>query len=317
MHSSANLQQHEQRINRVLTYVCQNLGKAMTLDELASVACYSKYHFLRIFKAIVRETAAGFVRRMRIEKAAYFLLYNPQASITQIALDCGFSSSQNFAKAFKQYYRLTPQGFRQQGENKPLDSESNPGNIIRKPGNDSEAVLRYRELASGKTLRKMRGDSIAAQITIEEYPHVAVAYLRKQANYVPEAITAGIQELADWARPRKLLDNRTQLLVVYRDHVAVTPKGKRSFDVCIPVRDARLAAPPAHAQVLAGGWYAVYHATIQPHEFYDHWNRFLKIWFPASGLVPDNRPCIERFHHFFNPKRRQGLVVDICVPIQL
>nr|WP_235687753.1 helix-turn-helix domain-containing protein [Aeromonas veronii] len=63
---------------------------------------------------MVGETIAGFTRRLRMERAARRLLASPQSDITTLALAAGFSSSQNFAKAFRLHFAMSPSEYRQQ-----------------------------------------------------------------------------------------------------------------------------------------------------------------------------------------------------------
>jgi len=88
------------RINRVIDYIDMNITKKLSLAELAAVDCFSLYHFHRIFSAMVGETLYSFIKRLRLEKAAALLLQNPRKSVTEIALECGFSSSSAFARSF-------------------------------------------------------------------------------------------------------------------------------------------------------------------------------------------------------------------------
>ena len=57
---------------------------------------------------MVGETLNDFVQRIRLEKSVQKLTTELNKSITEIALDCGFSCSQNFAKIFKAHYGMTP-----------------------------------------------------------------------------------------------------------------------------------------------------------------------------------------------------------------
>lgn len=77
MQASSTHDYYEQCINRLITHICLHAGTTLTLDELSTLACFSKFHLLRIFKAITGETIGEFISRIRIEKSAYFLLYNP------------------------------------------------------------------------------------------------------------------------------------------------------------------------------------------------------------------------------------------------
>src|SRR5215475_3705860 len=80
--------EYAQRIDRVIDYLRRNLDRPVKLAELAKVACFSEFHFHRIFKAVSGETLNNFTNRLRLEKAARLLRYSEQ-SLTDIALDCG------------------------------------------------------------------------------------------------------------------------------------------------------------------------------------------------------------------------------------
>ena len=53
-------------IQRVLDYIEDNLQYNLTNTELANIAGYSEYHFLRIFRNIVHLTPADYIRKRRI-----------------------------------------------------------------------------------------------------------------------------------------------------------------------------------------------------------------------------------------------------------
>ena len=107
--------EYAQRINRVIDYLSENLDRQVKLEELAKVACFSEFHFHRIFRAVSGETLNNFTNRLRLEKAARLLRYSDQ-SLTDIALDCGFSSSATFSRAFRSGYDTSPSWFRKSGE---------------------------------------------------------------------------------------------------------------------------------------------------------------------------------------------------------
>src|SRR5262252_3214978 len=107
--------EYAQRINRVIDYLSENLDRQVKLEELAKVACFSEFHFHRIFRAVSGETLNSFTTRLRLEKAARLLRYSGQ-SLTNIALDCGFSSPATFSRAFRSGYGTTPRQFRKSGQ---------------------------------------------------------------------------------------------------------------------------------------------------------------------------------------------------------
>ena len=73
------------RSNKVVNKVHLVCDHEWTFSELASIACLSKYHFLRVFQAVLNETPGRFVHRIRLERAARFLIYNRGTSVTDVA----------------------------------------------------------------------------------------------------------------------------------------------------------------------------------------------------------------------------------------
>src|SRR6266404_6252717 len=89
------------RMNRVVDHIQSHLADPLNLERLAAVACFSPFHFHRLFRVWMGETLQDFVHRLRLERAAQLLVFNRLRSISEIALECGFSSSGAFARAFK------------------------------------------------------------------------------------------------------------------------------------------------------------------------------------------------------------------------
>jgi AraC family transcriptional regulator len=108
-------EEYVSRINRVIDYIEINIDIELSLENLAKVANFSRFHFHRIFRAMVGETLNQFIQRIRIEKAAAQLIVNPKKSITEIAFDCGFSGSATFARAFKETFQMSASEWRSEG----------------------------------------------------------------------------------------------------------------------------------------------------------------------------------------------------------
>src|SRR5678816_4714820 len=98
---------YTQRINSVISYVRQNLDGDLSLDTLARVGCFSKFHFHRVFKSITEETVNDMVVRMRLERAANLLRSVPRLSITAAAFEVGFRSISVFSRAFKNHFGVS------------------------------------------------------------------------------------------------------------------------------------------------------------------------------------------------------------------
>lgn len=91
----------------VLKYIENNYASDITLNDLAKIAGYSEYHFSRIFKKYSNTTFINFLNRRRI-KASELLLLENGSSITDIAMQVGFSSLTTFNRVFKNINGCTP-----------------------------------------------------------------------------------------------------------------------------------------------------------------------------------------------------------------
>ena len=96
---------------RVIDFMEEHLAGNISLNMLADVVRLSPYHFLRSFKQSFGEPPYRYWTGRRIERAKA-LLANPRASITEIALDVGFSATSAFSTAFHRITGQTPTDYR-------------------------------------------------------------------------------------------------------------------------------------------------------------------------------------------------------------
>lgn len=109
-----SIQSYDERLNDVKQYIREHINEPLNRDVLAAVAGFSVPHFHRVFTANVGESAASYVRRLRMERAARKLRMGA-VDITEVALAGGYDSHAAFAKAFKQQFGFSPSEFRQLG----------------------------------------------------------------------------------------------------------------------------------------------------------------------------------------------------------
>jgi AraC family transcriptional regulator len=99
---------HVRRLEGVVDFVDAHLDAELTLERMSNHAAISPFHFHRLFHLWSGETLNEFVRRRRLEVAAGRLHHCPEEKITAIALNCGFSSPEGFARAFRERFGMTP-----------------------------------------------------------------------------------------------------------------------------------------------------------------------------------------------------------------
>ncbi|KEO83258.1 AraC family transcriptional regulator [Tumebacillus flagellatus] len=103
-----------ERIQAALDYIEENLDRPILMEDLAREACFSVFHFHRLFVFMLGDTAADYLRKRRLAKAAD-LLRTTEQRVLDIALASGFQSHETFARAFKREFRLTPVEYRKSG----------------------------------------------------------------------------------------------------------------------------------------------------------------------------------------------------------
>jgi AraC family transcriptional regulator len=109
---------------RCLELLRERLAEDISLDELAAEAGLSAFHFARMFKLSVGLPPRLYLTRLRMEKACE-LLEHSDLSVTQIALEVGYSSNQVLARVFFKYRRMSPSDYRRaaRGPARPLVSQ--------------------------------------------------------------------------------------------------------------------------------------------------------------------------------------------------
>ena len=103
-----------QTVEGVMRYIREHINEPLNRESLAAVAGFSVPHFHRVFSAHVGESAASYVRRLRLERAGRKLRLGA-VDITEVALAAGYDTHAAFSKAFKQQFGLSPSQFRQIG----------------------------------------------------------------------------------------------------------------------------------------------------------------------------------------------------------
>ncbi len=98
-------------LRRIEEYVEEKLATSLSLQELAQQVDMNVYCFVRAFKRSTGLPPHQYVVRKRLERAKSLLL-DPEASIADIALRCGFATQSHLTAAFSRLTNVTPGEYR-------------------------------------------------------------------------------------------------------------------------------------------------------------------------------------------------------------
>jgi AraC family transcriptional regulator len=269
------------RVNRALDHIVQNLAEPLQLEDVAKVACFSPYHFHRIFRALMGETLNAFVKRLRLERAVVQLSHRPGATLTEIALACGFSSSSDFSRSFRAHYGVPPSLFDVERyratRREQLQRAATP------PGEEH----RLQRLPPGE-------NPDGFSVVLRPLPARRVAYIRVIKPYEGSGVLAAIASLRAWAEPRGLADR--QWLGYQWDDPEIVPLDKCRYDVGLEIPEGvavegeigamRFPAMTVAELDLAG--------PIELEMRAIDW--IYRTWLPSSGYAPASQPGFEAWN---------------------
>lgn len=329
------------RINRVIDFIEHHIDEELSLDILSEVANFSKFHFHRIFYAIIGETLYDFIQRIRLEKAANRLIRTPYDSLEQIAYDSGFKSPSVFSRAFKSMFSISPSQWRRkyhattdksytnklssffysansnncQDNSNFHQSNSNKGKDI------SDIVPYFRNVNFSEIIRRYEMyEKMDFKVIVKDMEAMNVAYVRHIGSYKANpALFAGlIKKLFAWAQPRNLINfPDTKLMFVYHDNPDITEESKLRVSACITVPESTEVSGEIGRMAIPAGKYATAHFEINQDEYEKAWNAVFASWLPQSGYQPADGLCYELSLNDPQTHPEGKHIVDICFPVKL
>ena len=289
--------EYRRRICRAIDFINRNLASNPSMIEIARAAPFSSFHFQRLFHALMGETVADFTRRVRLETAARRLRFRSQDDITGTAFDLGFSSSQNFAKAFKKHFGVSPTQYREQAQD-----------------HRDDAPVSFQALDHSLSASESQTLELAKSVAVRELREARVVYRRHFGSYNDPGVQAAFDALARWAKPRGL-DHFDRYLGIPWDDAEVTPANRCRFDACLIVPVAARLDGGINWQEIPAGRYAVHSCEVVQHDFDLPWTKLMRGWLPQSGYQPADGPRFESYHSDGSTDLAGRWRIDVCLPV--
>ncbi|QCR33861.1 GyrI-like domain-containing protein [Lysinibacillus sp. SGAir0095] len=273
--------EQQKQIDRVLEYIDEHLNESLPLEKLAKVSTYSVYHFQRTFKAMTGETPSGYIKRLRLENSAHYLIYEQQIPITQIAMMCGFSSLSYFTYSFNEYFKTSPKKWRERAylERFPREyQDSKKSKVFSNNKKDGKQVntyndFRWLDLTKVKTI---------------DFP-VCATVNRQNIGPYTQGIPETWEDIYHWSKSRELLKQNSFIFGVPRNNPYITPPDKSRYDCRIAINEEDFAgAGEELIYEFKGGKHVVYEFDepvmyAERSKLIECYSELYSYWLPKSG----------------------------------
>lgn len=277
---------YSERINKVLLYIQEHLGEEMKLEHLASIACFSPFHFHKIMRAYLRESIGSYIIRVRIETAASLLMYSSE-SVTDIAYKIGYDTPAAFTKAFQKRFGTSPSDYRQ-----------NKGSL--KTTDFQLSNLNFKVMNLKPKIREIKPIPVVYVHCIGDYNNVGPAW----------------EKLAKFMKEKKLFSFGTDFIGVSYDDPSVTESEKLRYDACASVKHEVKPEGEVGYKVLEGGVFAVFRHKGAYAGLSQTYDQIYLNWLPESGYELRDNPPMEFYLNDPDRTKPENLKTDIYIPVK-
>lgn len=286
---------YAERFARVLAYIESTSERAPSIDELSSIAAFSRHHFHRQFSGFLGMSAYKYVQFMRMRRASWRLAFRPEMSVNDIALATGYEGPEAFARAFRQYAGQSPSEFRGRPD-------------------WAEWHSRFRPFIH---LRQTHMNTLPDRhpVRVVHFQPTRVALLEHRGS----ALTLGdsIRKFIAWRKMHGLHPSKHATFNIVHDDPDESPAGEFRFDLCVAF-DGPVAANEdgVRESVIAGGRCAMVRHVGSDDRLGRSIHRLYAEWLPTSGEETRDFPLFMQRVKFFPEVPDAEAVTDIYLPLR-
>lgn len=274
---------YQQRINQVIRFIGQHLDDELDLDQLSRLACFSKYHFHRLFTAYTGLSLQQYIRWLRLKRAAHQLVVHKDSSIIDIAINAGFESHEAFTRVFKQYCGATPSEFRQ--------------------------IMNWHAWEKPPYLIAQQGKTMI-DVAIKEMPARRLAVVEHRGD--PQRLGESVNKLITWAKAQatNVKPKAGEAFgFAYTDPDQVSASEFR-FDLALTIPPALTLTGSVVEKSLPAGRYAVAVHRGSRNNISDTVYSMYRDWLPQSNEELGELPCLFCYYNFDHEVAETELVTE-------
>ena len=279
-------EQYQRQLDVVTDYIYTHLDDDLSLETLAHVSGFSRYHWHRIYRAVRGETAAQTVRRLRLERAAA-MLTETSWPVERIAWKAGFTGTEVFSRAFLRAYRTTPSRFRIGGRPASIDSP-------------------VTSCGSGLTSSVSQDPGWAVRVETRRGYRLAVSEHRGSYMDIGRA----------FSRVKDRIGAGNSMVAIYEDDPDAVPRADLRSAAGTVVDPGTTIPHDLVERTVPAGRYAIMHYVGPYSSMHAAYLWLYGQWLPSSGEEPRDHPIVEEY--LTDPATTPPVraVTDILLPLR-
>ena len=276
---------YQQKISKVITYIDGHLDETPELDKLASLANLSKFHFHRIMKAYLNETLGSYINRIRFETAIKLLRFSSEP-VNEIAYRVGYHTPSAFTKGFKKLFGVSPSYIR---------------------NNKNQVMEQY-----SKNIK----NDFHLEESIKNIQDIQVIFQQSKGTIGDSTTQSNWDSLFAAAQEHQIINWDTKFYGINWDDPEITPNEKVRYDACISIpKDSKIQAEFSRKTIL-GGKYLCFLYKGDYKNLSLVYNQIFRDWIIKMDYDLREEPIFEQYINNKAITPKEDLLTEIFIPIK-
>ncbi|MFY7787525.1 MAG: AraC family transcriptional regulator, partial [Thermoflexibacteraceae bacterium] len=208
-----------------------------------------------------------------------------------IGLENGYENHETFTRAFKRYFQVTPQAYREHIQQITIQKQ-----------------LEYHTQAMSLEQLQVKTP------IIRQLPDLHIAYMRHTGSY--DNVAKSFQSLMFWAAKHLLLKLKPTTLGIVHDNPEITEEDKIRFDACVLITKAFQAQGEIAYKKIEGGKFAIFTYKGAYENFYKVYDYIYNVCLFEKGWELTDKPALEWYIKTPPFTQPENYLTDFCVPIK-
>ena len=279
---------YREGINKVIQYIDSHLSENLDINQLASLGCYSPFHFHRIMRAYLNEPLGIYIARIRLEYAAQLLRHSNDA-VTEIATRVGYENLSSFSKAFKKRFDIAPVEYRQK----------------------TSFLLKTNHLIIEQNVMKFLKNTSPK---IKMVKARKVIYVQALGAY-NESTKKAWEQVCGYAQQKHLFGFGTEFIGISFDDPTVTEPEKLRYNACLTVSKAVKPEGEIGVMEIPEGKYAIFTHKGSYEGLNDSYSYIYGQWLVENQIKLRDENCLEVYLNSPDKTKSEKLLTEIMIPI--